>query len=78
MTMWRVATLPSSFRAIPNAHAIISRGRRIARFFGLDWIAVQIVRTASSRDLSELVADLGGRLLRAEARDGPAARAAGA
>jgi K+-sensing histidine kinase KdpD len=59
--------------AVPSdperARAIISRGRRIARFFGLEWIAVQIVCTGSSHDLSELVTDLGGRLLRAEARD---------
>jgi K+-sensing histidine kinase KdpD len=59
--------------AVPSdperARAIISRGRRIARFFGLEWIAVQIVRTASSRDLSDLVAALGGRFLRVEARD---------
>lgn len=59
-----------------RARVIISRGRRIACHFGLQWIAVRIVRTqsprqrrATSRDLSELVTALGGRLLCAEARD---------
>ncbi|HEY2093523.1 MAG TPA: hypothetical protein VGJ81_16730 [Thermoanaerobaculia bacterium] len=60
--------------AVPSdperARAIISRGRRIARFFGLEWIAVQITSAPSSTErLSELVSALGGRLLCAEARD---------
>ncbi len=63
----------------------LSRGRRIARYFGLEWVAVRIIRTngerdaggrrsegesdGGPRDLSELVAALGGRLLCAEAHD---------
>lgn len=59
-----------------RARAIISRGRRIARYFGLEWIALRIVRAPSpgdqghtARDLFDLVNALGGRLLFAEARD---------
>src|SRR6266536_6702447 len=59
-----------------RARAIISRGRRIARYFGLEWIALRIVRAPSSGDradtagdLFDLVNALGGRLLFAEARD---------
>ena len=59
-----------------RARVIISRGRRIARYFGLEWIAVRIIRTQSSgdggrtaRELLDLVTALGGRLLCAEARD---------
>ncbi len=66
--------------AVPSdperARAIITRGRRIARFFGLEWIALQIIHTSSAvdratvrRELSEVVSALGGRLLLAEARD---------
>jgi len=59
-----------------RVRAIISGGRRIARYFGLDWIAVRIVGARSSvdqrdraRELLDLVTALGGRLLFAEARD---------
>jgi K+-sensing histidine kinase KdpD len=66
--------------AIPGdpelARAILARGRRIARTFGLDWIAVRIVRMQSSPDRDEPAADLpglvsalGGRLLCAQGRD---------
>ncbi len=51
-----------------RARAIITRGRRIARFFNLDWIAVRIAR-GPSRDLTDLVSGLGGRLVCEEARD---------
>src|SRR5262249_18338190 len=51
-----------------RARAIISRGRRIARYLGVEWVAVQIVQGAAP-NLGELVASLGGRLLCARARD---------
>jgi len=58
--------------AVPSdperARAIITRGRRIARFFNLDWIAVRIARRPST-DLSNLVSGLGGRLVCEEAND---------
>ena len=53
-----------------RARAILARGRRIARYLGLDWIAVRIVSGGdSARDLRDLVTAFGGRLLSAEARD---------
>jgi K+-sensing histidine kinase KdpD len=71
-----------------RAREVLSRGRRIARYFGLEWVAVRIIPTngerdagerrsgdggagaeAAPRDLRELVAALGGRLLCAEAHD---------
>ena len=54
-----------------RARAIIRRGRRIARYFGLAWIAVRIVSSpGETRDaLGELVGALGGCLVCAEARD---------
>lgn len=51
-----------------RARAILNRGRRIARYLGVGWVAVQIVQGAAS-ELGELVASLGGRLLCAQARD---------
>ena len=60
--------------AVPHdperARAVLARGRRIARHFGVGWIAVRIETTSrNSDDLRELVASLGGRLLCATARD---------
>ena len=62
--------------AVPDdperARAILSRGRRIARYLGLEWIALSVVReraNGSASELADLVASLGGRLLLAEARD---------
>jgi len=54
-----------------RARAIISRGRRIARYFGVEWIAVRIISSpGEARDaLRELVDTLGGFLICAEARD---------
>ena len=54
-----------------RARAIIGRGRRIARYFGLEWIAIRIVSSpGEERDgLRELVNALGGFLICAEARD---------
>ncbi|HJW93460.1 MAG TPA: hypothetical protein VJ901_07565 [Thermoanaerobaculia bacterium] len=59
-----------------RARAIITRGRRIARYLGIEWIAVRIERAALPRDrrgmgtdLRDLVTGLGGRFLCAEARD---------
>ncbi len=58
--------------AIPSdlerARAIITRGRRIARFFNFDWVAFRIARHPS-RDLADLVSGLGGRLVSEEASD---------
>ncbi len=64
-----------------RAREVLSRGRRIARCFGSEWIAVQIVQGAgrredsdeedrrAPRDLHELVTALGGRLVCASAAD---------
>ena len=59
-----------------RARAVISRGRRIARTLGLEWIAVRITRALpngdeadAARDLLDLVTALGGRLLCVEGRD---------
>ncbi len=53
-----------------RARAVLTRGRRIARHLGLEWIAVRIVSGGeTARDLRDIVAGLGGRLLYAEARD---------
>jgi K+-sensing histidine kinase KdpD len=33
-----------------RAREVLSRGRRIARYFGLEWVAVRIIRTNGERD----------------------------
>ena len=52
-----------------RARAVLTRGRRIARYLGVEWIAVRIERRPSAPDLLDLVTALGGRLLSIRARD---------
>jgi K+-sensing histidine kinase KdpD len=57
-----------------RARAVIARGRRIARYLGLEWIALRVVRASDDRDgdssrLSDLVSAMGGRLVLAHATD---------
>jgi K+-sensing histidine kinase KdpD len=63
--------------AVPSdperAHALLARGRRIARTLGVGWVAVRVqmppAGDETTRRLRELVTTLGGRLLWAEADD---------
>lgn len=54
-----------------RAHAVITRGRRIARALGLEWIALRIAGSPRDGDaaLSELVTALGGRIVLTHAND---------
>jgi K+-sensing histidine kinase KdpD len=61
---------------VEGARVVISRGRRIARDLGLEWIALRVLPAGSRSearsgrsDLGELVSALGGRLVLAQARD---------
>lgn len=58
-----------------RAREVITRGRRVARQLGLEWIALRITakREEVSAALTELVSALGGRLVLAESRDAAAA-----
>jgi len=58
---------------VEHARAVMTRGRRVARYLGLDWVALRVVRASESdgddRDLRDLVAALGGRLVLAHGQD---------
>jgi hypothetical protein len=52
------------------ARAVITRGRRIARSLGLEWIALRVVRATDDHvRWNDIVSALGGRLVLAHARD---------
>lgn len=54
-----------------RARAVLARGRSIASHFGLQWIAVRILRSPreEKKPLVDLVDALGGCLVCAESRD---------